>query len=222
MRRSRALSLFGGFLAVVAVATVTARSHAANGVRARSAVTAGPAAHIDDMSLLPLLAKHDAALFGSFIKPGASPEVSPSEAACPPDMVDVEGDYCPIAEQKCVRWLDPATRLQCAEFEKIAGTDRMPSGHGTQALLRRPLRVAEQGGRDAAVHDELVRGQVLVRGDGQAPLRRQRVDARVRRPGAPPVSVRRRVRADDRACNIDKPYIWPQAERDLRPQDVGG
>jgi formylglycine-generating enzyme required for sulfatase activity len=35
-------------------------------------------------------------------------------------MVEVEGDYCPVVEQKCVRWLDPESHMRCAEFE--AGT----------------------------------------------------------------------------------------------------
>lgn len=36
--------------------------------------------------------------------------------ACPDDMVEVEGDYCPWVEQKCLRWLDPETKMRCAEF----------------------------------------------------------------------------------------------------------
>ena len=40
------------------------------------------------------------------------------KAACPKDMVDVEGDYCQHAEQLCLRWNDPFAQppLQCAEF----------------------------------------------------------------------------------------------------------
>jgi len=218
MRRSRALSLFGGFLAVVALATVTARSHAANGVRARSAVTAGPAAHIDDMSLLPLLAKHDAALFGSFIKPGASPEVSPSEAACPPDMVDVEGDYCPIAEQKCVRWLDPATRLQCAEFEKIAGTDRCPLAtehkHFCVDRFEWPNKVGAMPRYMASWFEAKssceATGKRLC-SDTEWTLACEGQDRH-------PYPYGDGFARDDRACNIDKPYIWPQAERIFDPK----
>jgi sulfatase modifying factor 1 len=36
--------------------------------------------------------------------------------ACPDGMVDVEGDYCPNVEQRCLRWLDPATHMRCARF----------------------------------------------------------------------------------------------------------
>lgn len=35
---------------------------------------------------------------------------------CPDDMVEVEGDYCPWVEQKCLRYLDPETKMRCAEF----------------------------------------------------------------------------------------------------------
>lgn len=36
--------------------------------------------------------------------------------ACPSGSVEVEGDYCPSLEQKCLRWLDPDLKLRCAEF----------------------------------------------------------------------------------------------------------
>ncbi|MEO8798138.1 MAG: SUMF1/EgtB/PvdO family nonheme iron enzyme [Polyangiaceae bacterium] len=35
---------------------------------------------------------------------------------CPAGMVDVEGDYCPWVTQTCLRWLDPETKMRCAEF----------------------------------------------------------------------------------------------------------
>jgi hypothetical protein len=39
-------------------------------------------------------------------------------AACPAGMVDVEGEYCPVVEQFCVRQVDPKhpERDRCAEF----------------------------------------------------------------------------------------------------------
>ncbi len=36
--------------------------------------------------------------------------------SCPKGMVEVLGDYCPYLEQKCLRWLDPEKKMQCAEF----------------------------------------------------------------------------------------------------------
>ena len=37
-------------------------------------------------------------------------------SACPGGMVEVEGEFCPYVEQKCLRWLDPDTKMRCAEF----------------------------------------------------------------------------------------------------------
>jgi hypothetical protein len=42
-------------------------------------------------------------------------------ASCGKGMVEVEGDYCPYLEQKCVRWLDPETKMRCAEFAPTSG-----------------------------------------------------------------------------------------------------
>jgi sulfatase modifying factor 1 len=43
--------------------------------------------------------------------PGSSP-------SCPPEMVLVEGDYCPKVKQSCKRWLDPPPYqdYRCAEY----------------------------------------------------------------------------------------------------------
>ncbi|MCL2778789.1 MAG: formylglycine-generating enzyme family protein [Polyangiaceae bacterium] len=48
--------------------------------------------------------------------PTASPELA--QSVCPEGMVEVEGDYCPSVEQKCLRWLDPETTTprRCAEY----------------------------------------------------------------------------------------------------------
>ncbi|MEZ4258934.1 MAG: SUMF1/EgtB/PvdO family nonheme iron enzyme [Polyangiaceae bacterium] len=37
--------------------------------------------------------------------------------ACPNDMVEVDGTFCPFLEQRCVRWTGPKKR-RCAEFAK--------------------------------------------------------------------------------------------------------
>src|SRR5262245_16734759 len=54
---------------------------------------------------------------------GAKPTVTPSVidrgTTCPTDMVEVQGDYCPYIDQRCLRWLDPpetTVKLRCAEF----------------------------------------------------------------------------------------------------------
>lgn len=42
-------------------------------------------------------------------------------SACPSDMLQIEGDFCPTIEQRCLRWLDPDNKgangpARCAEF----------------------------------------------------------------------------------------------------------
>jgi len=39
-----------------------------------------------------------------------------ASSVCGPNMVEVDGDFCPYVEQKCLRWLDPETKMRCAEF----------------------------------------------------------------------------------------------------------
>lgn len=61
-------------------------------------------------------------LAGIGVKPSATPVPDAAHGAagtslhCPDNMVEVEGEYCPYLEQKCLRWLDPETKMRCAEF----------------------------------------------------------------------------------------------------------
>jgi hypothetical protein len=50
------------------------------------------------------------------VKGSATPVALVAGASCPKGMVEVEGDYCPYVEQKCLRWMDPETKMRCAEF----------------------------------------------------------------------------------------------------------
>jgi len=51
------------------------------------------------------------------LKGSVTPRIEPTTAgACPADMIEVVGEYCPSLEQKCLQWLDPETKLRCAEF----------------------------------------------------------------------------------------------------------
>jgi sulfatase modifying factor 1 len=36
--------------------------------------------------------------------------------ACAEGMVEVEGEYCSMVEQTCLRWIDTETKMRCAEF----------------------------------------------------------------------------------------------------------
>ena len=53
-----------------------------------------------------------------FTKESATPAAVDASSACPDDMIEVEGDFCPYVEQRCLRWIDydAKPQLMCAEF----------------------------------------------------------------------------------------------------------
>jgi len=219
MRRSRAFVRFGWLVTLFAVATVTVRSHAANRTRSRALQAAiGYRADGVELQLMPLLAKHEA-VFGRFIRPGASaPQPLPAEDGCPPDMVEVEGDYCPLVEQKCVRWLDPETKLQCGEFEKKAasGACLLKTQHKRFCVDRYewPNRVGTLPTYMASWHEAKAScesaGKRLC-GDTEWTLACEG-------PERQPYPYGDGYARDAQACNIDRPYIWPHPEKVYDPQ----
>ncbi len=58
-----------------------------------------------------------AMLAGTAVKQSVTQALADAPSACPANTVEVEGDYCPWLEQKCLRWLDPEMKLRCAEFQ---------------------------------------------------------------------------------------------------------
>jgi len=220
MRRSRALTLFGWFLILLAVATVTARSHAADRLRSRAAASGVVAAsRPEPLQLLPASTGHEAALFGTFVKPGTTRlDVPRGEAGCSSEMVEVAGDYCPYVQQKCLRWLDPATRLQCAEFDKAATPaqcpmktehkrfciDRYEWPNKLGALPRYMANWNEAKASCEAASKRLC-------SDTEWTLACEGADRR-------PYPYGDGYERDQQACNIDKPYIWPHAEKVFDPR----
>jgi hypothetical protein len=55
---------------------------------------------------------------------GALPDADPDDATCSPEMVLVEGMYCPSLKQTCLKWVDPPTsaypNTRCAEWKEPA------------------------------------------------------------------------------------------------------
>jgi hypothetical protein len=227
MRRSRALSLFGWFLTLLAVATATARSNAADRMRSRSAaspvVVTSPA---QPPQLLPVATGREATLFGTFEKPATNPLDVPAASrdeprpatACPPEMVEVEGDYCPYLQQKCLRWLDPPTNLQCAEFDKTATQtqcamktehkrfcmDRYEWPNELGALPRYMASWVEAKASCEAIGKRLC-------SDTEWTLACEGADRK-------PYPYGDGYERDQKACNIDKPYIFPDAEKIFDPR----
>ncbi len=225
MRRSRALLRFGLFLTILGVATVTVRSHAAGPARTHtnspleSAHRAPGHAHQEeDLQLLPRFGALDGALFGSFIRPGSTPEVLPSDAACPPDMTEVEGDYCPLVQQKCLRWLDPATKLQCADFEKTSRPSSclMKTQHKRFCMDRYewPNKVGAMPTYMASWYE----AKATCEGVGKRLCSDTEWTLACEGPEHQPYPYGDGYERDTQACNIDKPYVWPRPERVYDPR----
>jgi sulfatase-modifying factor enzyme 1 len=174
------------------------------------------------LELLPVLARHDtAALFGSFIEPGPSPRALPSDDACPPEMVGVEGDYCPLVAQPCLRWLDPETMLQCAEFGHVSspGSCSMKAPHMRFCIDRYewPNKVGALPRYMASWNEAKASCENI----GKRLCSDTEWTLACEGPERLPYPYGDGYVRDDRACNIDKPYIWPHPEKifDARTQD---
>jgi formylglycine-generating enzyme required for sulfatase activity len=133
-------------------------------------------------------------------------------------MVDVEGDYCPYLEQRCIRWLDPSTQLQCAEFEKTPASGRcMTTGQPKHFCMDRyewpnrfgALPTFMASWREAKSSCESL-GRRLC-SDTEWTLACEGPDRK-------PYPYGDGYERDDHACNIDKPYIWPHPERIFDPK----
>jgi hypothetical protein len=84
-----------------------------------------------ELTLLPA-PPHEIEFFAGLVSKESATPASLDEPSkqCPADMIEVEGDYCPYVEQRCLRWIDYYEKppLMCAEF---APTSRcfMPTQH---------------------------------------------------------------------------------------------
>jgi sulfatase-modifying factor enzyme 1 len=204
-----------GFLTTVAVATVSVRSQAANSTSFIAGT--GPVDPAGWVQLLPLLAKQDT-VFGRFIAPGAPPASRPAEGACAPDMVDVEGEYCPYAQQRCLRWLDPETRLQCAEFEKTAESSRCAMAGQQKHFCMDRYEWPNRAGALPTYMASWREAKTSCESLGKRLCSDTEWTLACEGPDRLPYPYGNGYERDDRACNIDKPYIWPHPERIFDPK----
>jgi hypothetical protein len=216
MRRSRAFVGFGWLVTVFAVATVSVRSQAAG--KDHEPPTRGPLAAARGPELLPMMARRDVPVFGSFIKPGGTAGALPSESACAPDMVEVEGDYCPYVEQKCKRWLDPATKLQCAEFETqpMGAKCGMKTQHQKFCIDR--YEWPNRAGAIPQIMASWVEAKATCEGSGKRLCSDTEWTLACEGPDHQPYPYGEGFERDAQACNIDKPYIWPDPEKVYDPK----
>jgi hypothetical protein len=204
-------------LTVIAVATVSVRSQAADANGHDTTPHVLPA-RASGPKLVPMLARGEAPLFGSFIKPGTAPGVLPSGAACPPDMVEVEGEYCPFVEQRCLRWLDPVTKLQCAEFDRFegAGTCHMKTEQKKFCIDR--YEWPNKLGALPRYMASWVEAKATCESIGKRLCSDTEWTLACEGPERQPYPYGAGYARDNTACNIDKPYIWPHPERVYDPR----
>jgi sulfatase modifying factor 1 len=217
MRRSWAFTFFGVLVTVLAVGTVSGGSQAANRGRFSEPTEGARPVRVPAMDLLPLQASRDA-LFGSFVRPSSVADTLPSDEACRLGMVEVEGEYCPLVEQRCLRWLDPQTKLQCAEFEKgvQAGSCILKTKHQHFCIDRYewPNRAAALPAYMASFVDAKQACQSV----GKRLCADTEWTLACEGPQRQPYPYGNGFERDDRACNIDKPYVWPRPERIFDPK----
>jgi len=221
MRRGRAFIWFGGLLTVFLVATVSVRSQAAgpDGKAGELAPSHAPATRAGELRLLPMLAWKEGSLFGSFVRPGSpGPQALPSEAACPPDMVEVEGEYCPFVEQRCARWLDPATKLQCAEFEKLPYSGRcfMKTEHKKFCIDR--YEYPNKPGVLPVYMASWVEAKATCESQGKRLCDDTEWTLACEGNERQPYPSGDGYTRSAAACNIDQPYIWPHPEKVYDPR----
>jgi sulfatase modifying factor 1 len=211
MLRRRVFLRVGWLLTLLVIVTVTAGSRAAP----TGESIADPEPRAERLELLPRLAVHDALhgpLFGSFIRPGTAPEALPSEDSCPPDMVEVEGDYCPLVQQKCLRWVDHWTKLQCAEFEKNPqSTCALKTQHKHFCIDR--YEWPNQLGATPTFMASWNEAKASCEAAGKRLCGDTEWTLACEGPQRQPYPYGDGYERDAEACNIDKPYVWPHADR---------
>jgi len=141
---------------------------------------------------------------------------------CPPDMVEVEGDYCSVVEQYCVRPVDPKhlERDRCAEFAPTGRCLGAPAVHKHVCVDR--YEWPNQAGVKPAVavdwntaRDQCASAGKRLCSDSEWTLA---CEGQERLPY--PYGYARNASA----CNIDKPYIVPDdakwANLRTRPAEI--
>ncbi len=178
----------------------------------------------DDRSrneLPALLVGHVAAeIYGRLVQPRENVAAEPG-SACPNDMVEVEGDYCPLVNQKCLHWLDSETKLQCAEFERTqaAANCALKPQHKRFCIDR--YEWPNRSGALPRYMASYTEAQMACEGVGKRLCSDTEWTLACEGPEQRPYPYGDGYVRDDTACNIDKPYIWPRPERifDPRTQD---
>ncbi len=218
MRRSPAFFGFGCILIVVAWAAFSGQSRAADALDTPSGVATlpGDALPID---LLRLEAVRDGPPELIWKSRSTLPE-GPTGNSCPPEMVKVEGDYCPFVAQTCLRWLDPDTELQCVEFARTTAPVLCSMKARHQRFCIDRYEWPNRAGTLPQYMTSWNEAKSSCEGIGKRLCGDTEWTLACEGPERQPYPYGDGYGRDEHACNIDKPYIWPRPERiyDLRKQ----
>ena len=135
-------------------------------------------------------------------------------------MVEVEGEYCPVVEQFCVRQVDPKhpERDRCAEF---ALTGRCLGTPSTKHFCIDRYEWPNKEGEKPVVAVDWNQAREQCAGARQAALRLTR-EWTLACEGAERLPYPYGYVRNAEACNIDSPYIMPDDAQVGEPQDAPG
>jgi formylglycine-generating enzyme len=146
-------------------------------------------------------------------KPTATPDAVDS-AVCAPDMIEVEGDYCPAVEQYCRRHVDPGNpkRDRCAEFS--------PTGRcfGKTTHMRFCIDRYEWPNKKGAIPTIVVTWDEAKKECEKIGKRLcQSLEWTLACEGQERLPYPYGYTRNPEACNIDKPYILPDNDAFANP-----
>jgi formylglycine-generating enzyme required for sulfatase activity len=128
-------------------------------------------------------------------------------------MVEVEGDYCPNVTETCLRWLDPETKLRCAQFARTpkSGKCSTRAEHKRYCIDRYewPNKVGAVPVQMASWYEAEASCSAI----GKRLCSDTEWTLACEGPERTPYPYGDGYTRDDHACNIDKPYIWPQPSK---------
>jgi formylglycine-generating enzyme required for sulfatase activity len=133
--------------------------------------------------------------------------------SCPGDMVEVEGDYCPYIVQKCLHWLDPKTKLQCAEFAPSSAC-HMKTKHQKFCIDR--YEYPNKAGALPVYMTSWVEAKATCEASGKRLCSDSEWTLACEGPQHLPYPYGLQRQAE--ACNIDKPYVFPNPEAVYDPK----
>jgi hypothetical protein len=223
----------------MAFATVSVRSRAADRGRVRAAAAALSAGRTHaqepvrlltppwktetlasglESPLLASLAKSTPPLLATLSKTMAPAVPAVLAPSCPDEMVDVEGDYCPVVTQKCLRWLDPTTKLQCAEFDRTVAAGKCPVKAEHKHFCVDRYEWPNIAGATPVTMTDWYEAKTTCASIGKRLCSDTEWTLACEGQDRRPYPYGNGYERDDQACNIDKPYIVPDEMKFADPR----